>query len=162
MTGCQRQGRQKQQKRTQTFFEFCNAETGILLCTDVAARGLDIPAVDWIVQYDPTDDPRVRPRRGALVVSQPRLTPWTVSMQRRLASLQEYIHRVGRTARAGSRGRALLFLVPSELGFLRYLKAARVPLNEYVFPANKVSNIQSQVCLLAHRARGEVHGTSWN
>ena len=109
------QGRQKQQKRTNTFFEFCNAESGILLCTDVAARGLDIPAVDWIVQFDPTDDPR------------------------------EYIHRVGRTARAGSHGRALLFLVPSELGFLRYLKAARVPLNEYVFPVNKLSNIQSQV-----------------
>lgn len=43
-------GKQKQTKRTTTFFQFCNAETGILLCTDVAARGLDIPAVDWIVQ----------------------------------------------------------------------------------------------------------------
>ncbi len=36
-------GKQKQQKRTSTFFEFCQAESGILLCTDVAARGLDIP-----------------------------------------------------------------------------------------------------------------------
>lgn len=42
-------GKQKQQKRTSTFFEFCKAEKGILLCTDVAARGLDIPAV---VSYD--------------------------------------------------------------------------------------------------------------
>lgn len=31
---------------------------GILLCTDVAARGLDIPQVDWIVQYDPPLDIR--------------------------------------------------------------------------------------------------------
>ena len=31
-----------------------------MVCTDVAARGLDIPAVDWIVQYDPPDDPKVR------------------------------------------------------------------------------------------------------
>jgi len=46
-------------KRTQTFFQFCNAKEGILLCTDVAARGLDIPQVDWIVQYDPPDDPKV-------------------------------------------------------------------------------------------------------
>lgn len=52
-------GKQKQTKRTTTFFQFCNAESGTLLCTDVAARGLDIPAVDWIVQFDPTDDPKV-------------------------------------------------------------------------------------------------------
>lgn len=52
-------GKQKQTKRTTTFFQFCNAEEGILLCTDVAARGLDIPAVDWIVQFDPPDDPKV-------------------------------------------------------------------------------------------------------
>ncbi|TPX34004.1 hypothetical protein SmJEL517_g03243 [Synchytrium microbalum] len=108
-------GRQKQQKRTNTFFEFVNAESGVLLCTDVAARGLDIPAVDWIIQYDPPDDPR------------------------------EYIHRVGRTARAGGRGRALLFLLPSELGFLRFLKQAKVPLNEYQFPQSKVANVQSQL-----------------
>lgn len=38
-------GKQKQAKRTTTFFQFSNAENGILLCTDVAARGLDIPKV---------------------------------------------------------------------------------------------------------------------
>ncbi|CAM6129163.1 unnamed protein product [Calypogeia fissa] len=109
-------GKQKQAKRSSTYFEFCNAEKGILLCTDVAARGLDIPAVDWIIQYDPPDDPK------------------------------EYIHRVGRTARGeGARGRALLFLIPEELGFLRYLKGAKVPLNEYEFPPNKIANVQSQL-----------------
>ena len=86
-------GKQKQTKRTSTFFSFCNADTGlfffrtfhgcsmeysgILFCTDVAARGLDIPEVDWIVQYDPPDDPR------------------------------EYIHRVGRACRC------LLYTSPS-------------------------------------------------
>lgn len=49
-------GKMKQQKRTNTFFEFCNSSQGILICTDVAARGLDIPAVDYIVQLDPPDD----------------------------------------------------------------------------------------------------------
>ncbi|GER26184.1 ATP-dependent RNA helicase has1 [Striga asiatica] len=38
-------GKQKQQKRTSAFFDFCKAEKGILLCTNVAARGLDIPNV---------------------------------------------------------------------------------------------------------------------
>ncbi|XP_033740782.1 ATP-dependent RNA helicase HAS1-like isoform X2 [Pecten maximus] len=109
-------GKQKQQKRTQTFFQFCNATESILLCTDVAARGLDIPRVDWIVQYDPPDDPK------------------------------EYIHRVGRTARGdGGIGHALLILRPEELGFLRYLKHAKVPLNEFEFSWSKISNIQPQL-----------------
>lgn len=109
-------GKQKQQKRTNTFFEFCNAERGILVCTDVAARGLDIPSVDWIIQFDPPDDPR------------------------------DYIHRVGRTARGTKgKGKSLMFLTPTELGFLRYLKAAKVPLNEYEFPINKIANVQSQL-----------------
>ncbi|KAL3792252.1 hypothetical protein ACHAW5_001078 [Stephanodiscus triporus] len=109
-------GRQKQQKRTTTFFQFCKQTTGTLLCTDVAARGLDIPAVDWIIQFDPPDDPK------------------------------EYIHRVGRTARGDKgKGRALLFLTPEETGFLRYLKAAKVTLNEYEFPMKKLANVQSQL-----------------
>lgn len=37
-------GKQKQQKRTSTFFEFSNARQGTLICTDVAARGLDVSA----------------------------------------------------------------------------------------------------------------------
>ena len=86
------------------------------MCTDVAARGLDIPAVDWIIQFDPPDDPK------------------------------EYIHRVGRAARGISgKGRALLMLLPEEAGFLKYLKEAKVPLNEYEFPKNKIANVQSQL-----------------
>ncbi|CAO2636624.1 ATP-dependent RNA helicase DDX18 [Lemmus lemmus] len=93
-------GRQKQNKRTTTFFQFCNADSGILLCTDVAARGLDIPEVDWIVQ----------------------------------------------TARGlNGRGHALLILRPEELGFLRYLKQSKVPLNQFDFSWSKVSDIQSQL-----------------
>ncbi|KAJ6842384.1 DEAD-box ATP-dependent RNA helicase 27-like isoform X1 [Iris pallida] len=109
-------GKQKQQKRTSTFFDFCKADKGILLCTDVAARGLDIPSVDWIIQYDPPDEPK------------------------------EYVHRVGRTARGeGSKGHALLFLLPEELQFLVYLKAAKVPVKEYEFDEKKVPNLQSHL-----------------
>lgn len=108
-------GDQKQNKRTATFFEYCSASSGILLCTDVAARGLDIPAVDWIVQFDPPDEPKA------------------------------YIHRVGRTARAGGSGKALLFLQPQELAFLKYLRQAKVPLSEYEFPPSKLANVQAQL-----------------
>jgi ATP-dependent RNA helicase DDX18/HAS1 len=109
-------GHKKQSARSTTFYQFCQADSGILLCTDVAARGLDIPKVDWIVQYDAPDDPK------------------------------EYIHRVGRTARgAHGKGEALLFLMPEELGFLRYLRQSGIPLVEFAFPANKVSNIQAQL-----------------
>lgn len=112
-------GKQKQQKRTSTFFDFCKTEKGILLCTDVAARGLDIPAVDWIVQYDPPDEPK------------------------------EYIHRVGRTARGeGGKGNALLFLIPEELQFLRYLKAAKVPVKEYEYDEKKMANAQPHLSKL--------------
>jgi ATP-dependent RNA helicase DDX18/HAS1 len=109
-------GQKKQASRSSTFYSFCQASKGIMICTDVAARGLDIPRVDWIVQYDPPDETK------------------------------EYIHRVGRTARgAGGIGKALLFLMPEELGFLQYLRRAGVPVAEYSFPVSKLANIQSQL-----------------
>lgn len=76
---------------------------------------------------------------------------------------REYIHRVGRTARGETgTGHALLILRldfpqwfsvsiwticfrPEELGFLRFLKAAKVTLNEYEFSWNKIANIQPQL-----------------
>lgn len=72
--------------------------------------------MDWIIQFDPPDDPR------------------------------DYIHRVGRTARGSNgKGRSLMFLQPSEVGFLKHLKEARVPVVEFEFPAQKIVNVQSQL-----------------
>ena len=85
-------GNLTQQERTRTYQEFCKNAEGILLCTDVAARGLDLPAVDYILQYDPPED------------------------------TADYIHRVGRTARMGRKGQAVLFLMSSELDYLNILK----------------------------------------
>ncbi|CAD8206942.1 unnamed protein product [Paramecium pentaurelia] len=108
-------GKQKQSKRTNTYYEFCNAKKGVLICTDVAARGLDIPEVHWIIQYDPPDDTK------------------------------EYIHRVGRTCRGlNSSGKALIFLLPEEKGYLAHLKLAKVVMNEFEFPEEKLANIQDQ------------------
>ncbi|XP_061385310.1 uncharacterized protein LOC133320728 [Danaus plexippus] len=109
-------GKKKQAARMSTYYEFCQQESGILLCTDVAARGLDIPNVDWIVQYDPPDDPK------------------------------EYIHRVGRTARgANGKGQGLLFLMPEEILFLQFLKQANIPLTEYTFDIKRFSGIKDQL-----------------
>lgn len=46
-------GNVPQKVRQEVYREFCAASAGVLLCTDVAARGLDLPRVDWIIQYDP-------------------------------------------------------------------------------------------------------------
>mmetsp|Transcript_4755 Transcript_4755/g.12753 ORF Transcript_4755/g.12753 Transcript_4755/m.12753 type:complete len:401 (-) Transcript_4755:72-1274(-) len=76
--------------------DFTRQRRAILLATDVAARGLDLPHVDWIVQYDPPQE------------------------------VEEYIHRVGRTARLGKEGNAVVFLLPSEVGYVECLKQHRV------------------------------------
>jgi len=108
-------GKQKQQKRSTTFHEFGQLKKGILLCTDVAARGLDIPAVDWIVQFDPPLD------------------------------IKEYIHRVGRTCRGyNSSGKALLFLLKEEESYLKHLVHSKVELNHYEFSDDKLVTIQEE------------------
>lgn len=85
----------KQDKRTRIFFQFCRAEKGILFGTDIVSRGLDFPAVDWIIQYDPPND------------------------------IKDYIHRIGRTARGeGSSGNALMMIREEELSFGNVLKKA--------------------------------------
>ncbi|KAI9026860.1 P-loop containing nucleoside triphosphate hydrolase protein [Hyaloraphidium curvatum] len=84
-------GNMPQHLRTQTFQQFTRCERGILLCTDVAARGLDLPNVSAIVQYDPPSD------------------------------FKDYVHRAGRTARLGKAGRAVILLLPSEIEYVDLL-----------------------------------------
>ena len=97
-------------KTSQKLLDF--KKKGILLCTDVAARGLDIPDVDWIIQYDPPD--------GILHFK------WFI-LYDIFIDTKEYIHRVGRTCRgATAKGKALLILVPSETAYLQYLRQAKV------------------------------------
>merc|ERR1712224_211198 len=113
-------GKQKQSKRTATFLQFCRVRTGILFCTNVGARGLDIPEVDWIIHYDPPNH------------------------------LNEYIHRVGRTARGlFSYGRSLLFLLPEEINFIKHLRELQtmesIPLKEYQLQEHRMDIKQSDL-----------------
>lgn len=66
--------------------------SAVLLATDVAARGLNFGSLDWIVQYDPP------------------------------CETKDYVHRAGRSARAGQSGHALLFLLPSERQYVEVLQ----------------------------------------
>jgi ATP-dependent RNA helicase DDX10/DBP4 len=78
------QGRQKQTKRMAIFYTFCEKQYGVLFCTNIASRGLDFPKIDWVIQVDIPED------------------------------VETYVHRVGRTARFRSEGRALTLVTPSE------------------------------------------------
>ena len=93
-------GDMAQKDRTKTFFEFCDVQNGILFSTDVASRGLDIPKVNYIIQFDPP------------------------------SNLQGYIHRSGRTARMGRVGQTILFLTPTEMKYLELLKKNKFEFNQ--------------------------------
>jgi ATP-dependent RNA helicase DDX55/SPB4 len=77
---------------------FRDTPNGVLVCTDIAARGLDVPNVDWVVQFDPPTDPAA------------------------------FVHRCGRTARIGKTGRALVMLLPAEDSYVEFLRIRHVPL----------------------------------
>lgn len=78
-------------KRNSIFADFRKLKSGILVCTDVMARGIDIPDVNWVLQYDPP------------------------------SSASAFVHRCGRTARIGNYGNALVFLLPMEETYVNFL-----------------------------------------
>lgn len=109
-------GKQKQTQRFDIYQRFVSAKHSILFATDVAARGLDFPAVDWVVQVDCPED------------------------------IDTYVHRVGRTARYQSKGRALLFLLPSEEeGMLRRFKERNITIDSIKPNKKKQMTVQPQL-----------------
>ena len=100
------QGKQSLEKRMHTFENFGNRESSVcLICTDVAARGVDFPQVDWVIQLDLPED------------------------------ADNYLHRIGRTARFESSGSSLAFILPEEQdAFFEELGKKQVPLPNIVSP----------------------------
>lgn len=93
-------GNMGQATRREVYDKFDKSKFGLMLATDVAARGLDFEGVHWIIQLDCPD------------------------------RVETYIHRVGRTARNGQAGRSTLFLLPSESAFREQLVAAKIPISK--------------------------------
>ncbi|KAM5441486.1 ATP-dependent RNA helicase dbp4 [Microsporum ferrugineum] len=109
-------GRQKQGARVDITHKFSTSKNSCLFATDVVARGLDFPAVDWVIQLDCPEDS------------------------------DTYIHRVGRTARYERDGRAVLFLDPSEeIGMLSRLEQKKIPIEKINIRANKQQSIKHQL-----------------
>ncbi len=81
-------GNKSQGQRERAIKAFKSGETRVLVATDVAARGIDIPGVSHVYNFDLPDVP------------------------------ENYVHRIGRTARAGREGEAVAFCSPAELHLL--------------------------------------------
>jgi len=81
-----------QSKRMSVLKQFKENKIDILVATDVAARGLDISGVTHVYNYDIPQDP------------------------------ESYVHRIGRTGRAGKSGMAITFVTPREMGYLRIVE----------------------------------------
>lgn len=109
-------GKQKQAKRLQIFTDFTRTSHAALFATDIAARGLDFPAVDWVLQIDSPED------------------------------VDTYVHRVGRTARYQAKGNSLLFLLPSEeKAMITRLAAKNITAGVIKPRESKTQSIQNQL-----------------
>ncbi|KAK9441596.1 ATP-dependent RNA helicase DBP4 [Metarhizium brunneum] len=109
-------GRQRQVARLEITSRFTAAKHSCLFATDVVARGIDFPAVDWVIQVDCPED------------------------------VDTYIHRVGRTARYQSKGRAVLFLDPSEEpGMVKRLEQKKIPIQKVNVKEKKKKSIKNDL-----------------
>lgn len=109
-------GRQKQKARLETSLKFTQSKNCCLFATDVVARGLDFPAIDWVIQLDCPED------------------------------VSTYVHRVGRCARFGRQGKAMLMLMPSEEeGFVTQLNSKKIDVKKLNIKGSKKKNIQPQI-----------------
>lgn len=109
-------GKQKQLKRVAIYNDFCKKTEAVLFATDIAARGLDIPAVHWVIQLDCPEDANT------------------------------YIHRAGRTARYQKNGQSLLVLLPSEeQEMIKGLEEKKIPINRIRVNPQKLGSIQKKL-----------------
>lgn len=102
-------------KRNKIFADFRSLKSGILVCTDVMARGIDIPDVNWVLQYDPP------------------------------SSASAFVHRCGRTARIGNQGNALVFLLPMEESYVNFLSINQKCPLQMMPPVNDVVDVLPKV-----------------
>ena len=103
-------GNKRQAHRERALAAFRDGAVRVLVATDIAARGIDIDAVSHVINYELPNVP------------------------------EQYVHRIGRTARAGAAGYALAFCAPDEKPYLRDIeRLTRVPLEPAPLPDNFVA-----------------------
>ena len=108
-----------QLRRMAIYDNFCDKESAVLFATDIAARGLDFPGVDWVVQLDCPEDATT------------------------------YTHRAGRTARHTKGGEALLVLTPSEeQAMVKMLQANRIPIEKIEVNPAKMQSVTGKISSL--------------
>jgi ATP-dependent RNA helicase DDX55/SPB4 len=102
-------GRMEHKRRENVYKEFSATDGAVLFCTDLAARGLDFPDIELVIQFDAPQDPA------------------------------SFVHRCGRTARVGRDGTALLLLDPKEEAFIDFLHGKMVPIEKLDFDGHSLT-----------------------
>ena len=102
-------------RRLSVYREFCRKKFALLIATDIAARGLDFPDINWVIQLDCPED------------------------------ADTYIHRVGRTARFHGVGNALLVLLPSEIAMIKELESKQVPIEKSEVNINRLTKVDQRL-----------------
>ena len=116
-----------QHQRMATYDEFCRKERALLIATDLCARGMDFPGVDWVVQVCPESRDLVS--KILIQLDCPE-------------SPDEYIHRAGRTARNNSSGNSVLCVTQGEKEeMLLKLKSKKVELTSWKVNKDRMTDL---------------------
>ena len=105
----------KREKEYKNFKIEDKHKLNILLTTDLSARGIDVPDIDIIIQFDPPKNE------------------------------DSYIHKAGRTARVGNTGVSIIFLLEEELSFVNYMKQKFIFIEEMPYPYKTEEKNENEV-----------------
>lgn len=119
-----------QQKRSQVLKQFKNGEIKILVATDVAARGLDVSGVDYVYNFDIPQDS------------------------------ESYVHRIGRTGRAGATGTSVTFISNAEMDYLKDIEKLTKKRMQPLKPPTREEALAGRMSVAADSVEDVIAATS--